>query len=284
MNKNYFIFGLISLMLSISGCSNSKLLKEVDNIALVSIRFEQEIKNVSKKQFQRGDVSDTEINAGKALSLLNKATKEKSKTLNTLVKAVEGKEKQYFDEITKKLVSRIDQSSLTVVSVDSFKDNRFYLNPENFKTGPEILEKLNYYTPNPYKFHDLNTNVITIKKSESPNLKDGKRKAIALAKELNVDAVAAFNFQFVNIKSKRFFIIPNTQLGVIAHLIVRNKDGKKIFNKTIKVKSSKNFDLSLDFAGLTTFQLNEKTQKQYQEIEELFFNQIDQLIAKAPNS
>ena len=72
------IFALSALLLS--GCANSKLLQEVETLALVSVRYNQQISTVTKAKFNSGKTSELKeegdgITAGAALSKLNKLRK-----------------------------------------------------------------------------------------------------------------------------------------------------------------------------------------------------------------
>jgi len=273
------IFALSALLLS--GCANSKLLQEVESLALVSVRYNQQISTVTKAKFNSGRTSELKeegdvITAGAALSKLNKLTGNKSKLLNSandVFEAVSGKEKEFFDSMTQKLIDRVDASPLTVVPSTRFATNTLYLNPSNNKLNNRFND-LKYYTPQPYVYQDLETNKLRAKPDD---LEDGKNKSIALTKELNVDAVASFEFQFFKVSSKKLFLIPAKQIGAIGTLVVRNKDGKMIFNRNIKVISDK----AINLIDLPVFVIDEKSEKQFRQVEELFFNELDSLITKA---
>jgi hypothetical protein len=273
------IFALSALLLS--GCANSKLLQEVETLALVSVRYNQQISTVTKAKFNSGKTSELKeegdgITAGAALSKLNKLTGNKSKLLNTAsdaFEAVSGKEKEFFDSMTQKLIERVDASPLSIVPATRFATNTLYLNPSNNKLNNRFND-LKYYTPQPYVYQDLETNKLRAKPDD---LEDGKNKSIALTKELNVDAVASFEFQFFKVSSKKLFLIPAKQIGAIGTLVVRNKDGKMIFNKNIKVISDK----AINLIDLPVFVIDEKSEKQFKQVEELFFNELDSLITKA---
>ena len=273
------IFALSALLLS--GCANSKLLQEVESLALVSVRYNQQISTVTKAKFNSGRTSDLKeegdvITAGAALSKLNKLTGNKSKLLNSasdVFEAVSGKEKEFFDSMTQKLIDRVDASPLTVVPSTRFATNTLYLNPSNNKLNNQFND-LKYYTPQPYVYQDLETNKLRAKPDD---LEDGKNKSIALTKELNVDAVASFEFQFFKVSSKKLFLIPAKQIGAIGTLVVRNKDGKMIFNKNIQVISDK----AINLIDMPVFVIDEKSEKQFRQVEELFFNELDSLITKA---
>ena len=273
------IFALSALLLS--GCANSKLLQEVESLALVSVRYNQQISTVTKAKFNSGRTSELKeegdvITAGAALSKLNKLTGNKSKLLNSandVFEAVSGKEKEFFDSMTQKLIDRVDASPLTVVPSTRFATNTLYLNPSNNKLNNRFND-LKYYTPQPYVYQDLETNKLRAKPDD---LEDGKNKSIALTKELNVDAVASFEFQFFKVSSKKLFLIPAKQIGAIGTLVVRNKDGKKIFDRNIKVISDK----AINLIDLPVFVIDEKSEKQFRQVEELFFNELDSLITKA---
>ena len=273
------IFALSALLLS--GCANSKLLQEVETLALVSVRYNQQISTVTKAKFNSGKTSELKeegdgITAGAALSKLNKLTGNKSKLLNTAsdaFEAVSGKEKAFFDSMTQKLIERVDASPITIVPATRFATNTLYLNPSNNKLNNRFND-LKYYTPQPYVYQDLETNKLRAKPDD---LEDGKNKSIALTKELNVDAVASFEFQFFKVSSKKLFLIPAKQIGAIGTLVVRNKDGKKIFDRNIKVISDK----AINLIDLPVFVIDEKSEKQFRQVEELFFNELDSLITKA---
>jgi hypothetical protein len=273
------IFALSALLLS--GCANSKLLQEVESLALVSVRYNQQISTVTKAKFNSGRTSDLKeegdvITAGAALSKLNKLTGNKSKLLNSasdVFEAVSGKEKEFFDSMTQKLIDRVDASPLTVVPSTRFATNTLYLNPSNNKLNNQFND-LKYYTPQPYVYQDLETNKLRAKPDD---LEDGKNKSIALTKELNVDAVASFEFQFFKVTSKKLFLIPAKQIGAIGTLVVRNKEGKMIFDKNIKVISDK----AINLIDMPVFIIDEKSEKQFRQVEELFFNELDSLITKA---
>ena len=273
------IFALSALLLS--GCANSKLLQEVETLALVSVRYNQQISTVTKAKFNSGKTSELKeegdgITAGAALSKLNKLTGNKSKLLNTAsdaFEAVSGKEKEFFDSMTQKLIERVDASPLSIVPATRFATNTLYLNPSNNKLNNRFND-LKYYTPQPYVYQDLETNKLRAKPDD---LEDGKNKSIALTKELNVDAVASFEFQFFKVTSKKLFLIPAKQIGAIGTLVVRNKDGKMIFNRNIKVISDK----AINLIDLPVFVIDEKSEKQFKQVEELFFNELDSLITKA---
>ena len=273
------IFALSAILLS--GCANSKLLQEVETLALVSVRYNQQISTITKAKFNSAKTSELKeegdvITAGAAISKLNKLTGNKSQLLNSandFFKAVSGKEKEFFDSMTQKLIKRVDASPITIIPATRFATNTLYLNPSNNKLNNRF-DDLKFYTPEPYVYQDLKTKKLRVKPDD---LEDGKNKAIALTKELNVDAVASFEFQFFKVTSKKLFLIPAKQIGAIGTLVVRNKDGKMIFNKNIQVISDK----AINLIDMPVFVIDEKSEKQFRQVEELFFSKLDSLITRA---
>jgi len=250
-----FIF-LVSLL---SSCGQSKLLKQVDDIAIVSVQFDRTISVVTKEEFENGDIQH---------STTPDFFRGKTKFLEKLSYKSD-KEKEYFNNFAVKIENKLLSSPLNLVPVSSFSTDPNYT--AEHKAGK--YSDLTFYVPEPYS----NPNLWAMALSKKNKHKDGSSIAIRLTDSLDVDAVAAFKLKFVQIKPNNA-LIGTKQMAAIGNFIIRNNKGKTIINKTIKVKSKKNYGLNFD-TGVVLF--NEKTKAQFENLEGIFFEEINKTIDRA---
>ena len=184
--KKIMSYGLMLCLLFLTGCGDAKLLKEVDKVAVVGIKFNRNVPLVTKKEFN----SDNNRDSVDLFKLGSKALKKDSK----LRKAMENiglSEKKFFDKFSDDLITKINTTPLNVVGISEFYKN------ENYKSMKQpFAADLRYYIPEPYIFPFIESKGIKAKEGH-----DGVENAIFLCETIGVDAVATIDVEFVKIET-----------------------------------------------------------------------------------
>jgi hypothetical protein len=253
---------LAYILLLISSCGNGKLLKEVNDVAVVTIKFNRTVEVVTQEQFNRREIPETVD----LFSAANALTGGKAKALEKLSDKNED-EIEFYDNFINKLNESLNSTSLTIKSPSTYSSN------EGFKSE-DISNKfstLSTYIPNGYINTSLNKVMLGNNKEKS-----GSEVSKRLTELLGVDAVASISLNFVQIKPKN--ILGKKKLGIIGYLIMKNKEGKTVFNRGISVTGSKySFGFSSDSAE---FKFTPKNKIYLKELQALFFAELDSIILK----
>ncbi len=246
MLKFYKVSILAFILLLISSCGNGKLLKEVNDVAVVTIKFNRTVEVVTQEEFNRGEIPD------KALEKLSDKNED---------------EIEFYDNFINKLNESLNSTSLTIKSPSTYSSN------EGFKSEDisNKFSKLTKYIPEGYIDSSLSKIVLGKNKEKS-----GSEVSKRLTELIGVDAVASFEFNFVQIQPKN--ILGKKKLGIIGSLIMKNKEGKTVFHRSISVIGSKHsFGFSSDSAE---FKFTQKNKIYLKELEALFFAELDSIILK----
>lgn len=262
MLKFYKIFFLYFILLLVSSCGNGKLLKDVQDVGIVTIKFNRTVEVVTEEEFNRGEIPES-IDL---FSAANTVTGDKIKAFDKLSDKYK-EEIEFYDNFINKLNHSLNNTALTIKSPSSYSSN------ENFKSEDISNEfsKLTKYIPDGYI--DTSLSKIVLGKNKE---KSGAEVAKRLTETLGVDAVASFEFNFVQIQPKN--ILGKKKLGLIGYLILKNKEGKTVFHRSISVIGSKySFGFSLDSAE---FKFTPKNKIYLKELEAIFFAELDSIILK----
>ena len=180
---------------------------------------------------------------------------------------ISAEEKKFYDGFTAKIENEIKSSPLKLIPAAKFTSTESYTKEDSRGKYAEST----YYFPKPYAFPNL-TAIYMGKKNKH---KSGTEVAIRLSDAIGVDAVASFDLNIVQIKPKS--AIGSKSMGLMGTFVIKNKDGKTVFNRTIQVKSKSK--LGFNLSDKVVF--NEKTRKQLSQMEQEFFIKINNMMTKA---
>ena len=151
--------------------------------------------------------------------------------------------------------------------METFAQNPAYLE------APELKQwKLeSSYIPAPYRYPFIDSKGIGNKKY------DGVANAKALCAALGVDAVATLEMEFVKIHTTKALVLEAIRMGVRGRLVVRDKNGKLVFNKSIsKISDTKGIVLVASVFTYTT-----DTEVMYNEVKADFLATVDSALDNA---
>ena len=200
MLKLLKILLLLLTLFLVSNCENKERLKDINEIAIVTFKFNKNIYEVYEESFLN--------------FIYNEPLKQHS--FNEDSKQIE-----YYDNFIKRFYERLNSTSLVVKPTSTYSNNEDFL----YKKFSKKFSKNNYYVSQGYINANLDKNYLKIPRD---------KVAQKLCKIIDVDAVASFSFRFFQIKAPA---LDSRKFGIVSYLVLKNKKGQTIFNRTIYAMS-----------------------------------------------
>lgn len=210
MLKLLKILLLFLTVLLFASCENKKLLKDVNEIAIVTFKFNKNFYEGSQVNFLNSIYDEP------FLKILTLKPSEED------IKQEDSQQIEYYDSFIKRFYERLNNTSLIVKPTSSYSSNEEFLSKKLSKP----FSKNNYHVSQGYINANLDRNHLKISRD---------KVAQKLCKIIGVDAVASVSFRFFQIKAHS---LDSRKFGIVSYLVLKNKKGKTIFNRPIYAMST----------------------------------------------